>query len=603
MNALEELLWSFDQSDLEEITLAANRTAEGVTNGVVAPLGDDVWTNDALVDALVSFGGSRHVEELSMTPRQWTARVVGLGVIAVSATQKGIDVEARFRVSKRAGKSAPPPPPDPRIVVGGKGAAAQRNFTPTRPMQAVEAPKPIPPGPLPKPPPPPEPPKPPAQAETTRLRKPAGLKDLSLDEAPGAPTLDLDAGPAKPRAPAVSPATLSLPPLPLPPAAARQPPPAPVMLDLPPVPVAPAPAPAPPPPVFTTLLANARDARASDLHIIAGRPPLYRVGGELRATGPVMSPEYVEKMVLPLVPARLAPVLEAQGSCDFAIDDATHGRFRVNVSRQQTGYKACLRLVSRELPTVDSLRLPEGIATASHHHQGLIVFTGPTGHGKTTTMNAVVDLINRTTSHHIITVEDPVEHLHPKKSALMSQREVGTHTASFAAALKASLREDPDVIVVGELRDVETVRMAVSASETGHLVLGTMNTPSAARTLDRLIDLFPPADQPQIRLTLAAGLRLIVSQRLVPAKEGGGMHAAFEVLPGSVPLSALIRDNKTFQIPSLQQRGKALGIVRLDDSLAKLVAEDRVSLEVAKAMAEAPQELEAGIKAFKAAPR
>ncbi len=276
-----------------------------------------------------------------------------------------------------------------------------------------------------------------------------------------------------------------------------------------------------------------------------------------------------------------------------------HGRFRVNVSRQQTGYKACLRLVSKELPTVESLGLPEGIAAGAHHHQGLIIFTGPTGHGKTTTMNAVIDLINRSTSHHNITVEDPVEHLHPKKKALMSQREVGTHTRSFASALKGSLREDPDVIAEGELRDVETVRMAVSASETGHLVLGTMNTPSAARTLDRLIDLFPPGDQPQIRLTLAAGLRLIVSQRLVPGKDGKSMHAAFEVLPGSVPLSALIRDNKTFQIPSLQQRGKGLGIVRLDESLAKLVADDKVTLEVAKSVCESPTELDTFIKALR----
>jgi len=304
-------------------------------------------------------------------------------------------------------------------------------------------------------------------------------------------------------------------------------------------------------------------------------------------------------MVLPKVPDRLVNVLVEQGSCDFALSDRTHGRFRVNVSRQQTGYKACLRLVSKELPTVESLRLPEGIGAGAHHHQGLIVFTGPTGHGKTTTMNAIVDLINRTTSHHIITVEDPVEHLHPKKKALMSQREVGTHTASFGSALKGSLREDPDVIVVGELRDVETVRMAVAASETGHLVLGTMNTPSAARTIDRLVDLFPPGDQPQIRLTLAGGLRLIVSQRLVPGKDGSSMHAAFEVLPGSMPLSALIRDNKTFQIPSLQQRGKALGIVRLDESLARLVVEDKITLEAAKAVAESTTELDSLIKALR----
>ena len=315
--------------------------------------------------------------------------------------------------------------------------------------------------------------------------------------------------------------------------------------------------------------------------------------------GPVVGSDQLERMILPLVPDRLVNVLVEQGSCDFALSDKSHGRFRVNVSRQQTGYKACLRLISKDLPTVESLRLPEGIAAGAHHHQGLIVFTGPTGHGKTTTMNAIVDLINRTTSHHIITVEDPVEHLHPKKSALMSQREVGTHTQSFGSALKGSLREDPDVIVVGELRDVETVRMAVAASETGHLVLGTMNTPSAARTIDRLIDLFPPGDQPQIRLTLAAGLRLIVSQRLVPGKDLKSMHAAFEVLPGSIPLSAIIRDNKTFQIPSLQQRGKGIGIVRLEDSLAKLVVEEKITLDAARLVSESHGELDAEIKALK----
>ncbi|MDP9000626.1 MAG: Flp pilus assembly complex ATPase component TadA, partial [Myxococcota bacterium] len=196
-------------------------------------------------------------------------------------------------------------------------------------------------------------------------------------------------------------------------------------------------------------------------------------------------------------------------------------------------------------------------------------------------------------THHIITVEDPVEYIHARKKAMISQREVGTHTRSFQAALKASLREDPDVIVVGELRDTETVRMALAASETGHLVVGTMNTPSAAKTIDRLIDLFPPADQPQVRMTLAGGLHLIVSQRLVAAAEGGAMVAAVELLPGSIALWSLIRDNKTYQIPSLQQRGKGFGIVRLDDSLADLVRAGRVTRTVALAIAENPDELDA----------
>ena len=253
--------------------------------------------------------------------------------------------------------------------------------------------------------------------------------------------------------------------------------------------------------------------------------------------------------------------------------------------------KASLRLIGLEIPTLASLGLPDAIGNATHHHQGLIVLTGPTGHGKTSTLAALVNLLNTETTHHIITVEDPVEHLHPRKKALISQREVGTHTRSFASALKASLREDPDVIVVGELRDTETVRMALSASETGHLVLATMNTPSASKTIDRLIDLFPPGDQPQVRMALAGGLRLIVSQRLVRGVDGSRVFAAAEVLPGSVALWNLIRENKTFQIPSFQQRGKSMGIVRLDDSLADLVRAGSVSLDEARGFAEAPDEL------------
>jgi twitching motility protein PilT len=189
-------------------------------------------------------------------------------------------------------------------------------------------------------------------------------------------------------------------------------------------------------------------------------------------------------------------------------------------------------------------------------------------------------------------VEDPIEYLHPRKKAMMSQREVGTMTKTFQSALKGSLREDPDVIVVGELRDTDTVRMALSASETGHLVIGTMNTPSAAKTIDRLIDLFPPADQAQVRMTLAGGLRLIVSQRLIPNSDRTRFVAAAELLPGSISLWSLIRDNKTFQIPSLQQRGKGIGIIRIDDSLVDLVKSGRTTLEIAKEYAENPEDVE-----------
>ncbi|WP_415835418.1 type IV pilus twitching motility protein PilT, partial [Corallococcus soli] len=341
------------------------------------------------------------------------------------------------------------------------------------------------------------------------------------------------------------------------------------------------------------LLEQARNMFASDLHVVAGRPPLFRLAGELQPQDTPLSPETVERLLLPIIPERLRPVLEKDGSVDFALDSEETGRFRVNVGRQRTGLKGIFRVIPREIPTLESLGLPPDIAKATHHHQGLIVLTGPSGHGKTATLAALLDIINRETTHHVLTVEDPVEYVHPRKRALISQREVGSNTRTFASALKGSLREDPDVIVVGELRDTETVRMALAASETGHLLISTMNTPSAAKTIDRLIDLFPPADQGQVRLSLSSGLRLIVSQRLMPSADGKRMVAAAEVLTGSVALGNLIRDNKTFQIPSLQQRGKSLGIIRFEDSLAELARSGKATLETVKGFAENPDEIEA----------
>ncbi len=350
------------------------------------------------------------------------------------------------------------------------------------------------------------------------------------------------------------------------------------------------------------LLSAAREDDASDLHLVADRPMLLRLGGELVPRGAPIEAARVDAMLAGIVPDRLRATLDERGSCDFAVDRGALGRFRVNVGRQRTGLKACFRLVAKQLPTLQSLGLPPEIERATHHHQGLVLVTGPTGHGKTSTLAAIVDIINGGTTHHVITVEDPVEYVHPRKRAMISQREVGTDTRTFAAALKASLREDPDVIVVGELRDTETVRMALAASETGHLVLGTMNTPSAAKTIDRLVDLFPPADQQQVRMTLAGGLHLVVSQRLVPSADGKRMAAAVELLPGSVALWSLIRDGKTYQIPSLQQRGKGFGIIRLDESLHDLVRSGRVTKDAALAVAENPEELDAILSGRKAPP-
>jgi twitching motility protein PilT len=350
------------------------------------------------------------------------------------------------------------------------------------------------------------------------------------------------------------------------------------------------------------LLWQAKTLGASDVHVIAGRPLLVRLHGDLVPHEAALDAKKADTMIAEVVPDRLRGTLEEQGSCDFALERGPLGRYRVNVSRQRTGLKACFRYIRPEVPTLASLGLPQEIDRATHHHQGLVVVTGPTGHGKTCTMAAIVDILNATTTHHIITVEDPVEYIHPRKKAMMSQREIGSSTKSFANALKASLREDPDVIVVGELRDTETVRMALAASETGHLVLGTMNTPSAAKTIDRLVDLFPPGDQSQVRMTLAGGLHLIVSQRLVPKADGTGVVAAVELLPGSIALWSLIRDAKTFQIPSLQQRGKGFGIVRLDDSLYDLVKAGTITKDAALAAAEYPDELEAVLSGKRQAP-
>jgi len=345
--------------------------------------------------------------------------------------------------------------------------------------------------------------------------------------------------------------------------------------------------------LLDSVLRVARERSATDLHLVSERPALARIGGDLVAISGVLTDSTLVAVLDLVLPARAKQELSATGSTDFAINHPSCGRFRGNAGRQRTGHKLTLRLVGDRIPTLAELGLPAAIAGATHHHQGLIVVTGPTGHGKTTTLAAIVDILNSEHTHHIITVEDPVEYVHPRKRSMISQREVGTHTKSFAAALKGSLREDPDVIVVGELRDTETVRMALSASETGHLVIATMNTQSAAKTIERIIDLFPPGDQPQVRMSLAGGLRLIISQRLIPSADGTRMHAAAELLPGTPPLWAMIRDNKTFQIPSLQQRGKSLGIIRLDDSLAELVRSGKTRLDIAQRFAEAPDQLEA----------
>ncbi|WP_437730685.1 type IV pilus twitching motility protein PilT [Sorangium sp. So ce1335] len=591
MNALRSWLSQLNRAEVTEFAVATGRMPSVKIGGAFQAVDPNALSTEDILMLLSALGGGRFIEALGAKPSQWHIRIEGIGAISVVAARQGDLVHARMtRMQPSSATSGPAAAaPGPAAAAPGPAAAA--------PGPAVAAPGP-------------------AAAPPARPSQQLSMREhLALEEAQRPPPRDPDA-----RRPSSSDIALDLRGAPPPPVEPRPGRPSTPRFDPradePPAaeraaPAARAPTPLPQEPraaragararsssadtpgALDGLLAMARDQGASDLHLVAGRPPLLRVAGELVPRGDPLDPASVESLLLPRVPARLAPALAAEGSCDFALDLGALGRFRVNIARHRQGYKGCFRLIERSIPTLASLGLPDAIGLAARHHQGLIVITGPTGHGKTTTLTAIVDILNRETSHHIITVEDPVEFVHPRGKAMISQREVGTHTRSFENALKASLREDPDVIVVGELRDTATVRMALAASETGHLVLGTMNTPSAAKTIDRLIDLFPPGDQQQVRVTLAGGLRLIVSQRLLPSADGKRMVAAAEVLPGSIALWNLIRDSKTFQIPSLQQRGKGLGIVRLDDSLAELVRAGKTTLEAALAVAEAPDELEA----------
>ena len=346
-------------------------------------------------------------------------------------------------------------------------------------------------------------------------------------------------------------------------------------------------------PYLLSLMQQARQQNASDLHVMAGRPVMARTVGEMRPMTDNVASEMVESMLLPLLDPRGVKQLRELGYADLSFDAPNAGRMRGNINRQKSGLKGCFRLVAATPPTLADLGLPQELGKVTSYHQGLAIVSGPNGHGKTTTMSALVDLINSHKADHIITVEDPVEIVHPLKKSVISQRQVGTHTNSFHAALKGALREDPDVIVIGELRDVETVEMALSAAETGHLVIATMSTPSGAKTIDRLIDMFPPEDQSQVRATLAGALKIIVSQRLVPTADGTRQVAAAELITGSFPLWNLIRDDKLFQLPSLLQRGRAFGMIRIEDSLRALIDAGTITMEAALRVTSDPKALQA----------
>jgi len=330
------------------------------------------------------------------------------------------------------------------------------------------------------------------------------------------------------------------------------------------------------------LLRRASELGASDLHVHSGAPLKVRVHGELRDASPPIESDAARELVYGILTAAQRQVLEEQLQLDFAFAIPGTGRFRANSYFQHRGLDGVFRIIPFEPPTLASLGLPESLQPLSEYHQGMVLFTGPAGCGKSSTMAAMVRLINESRPEHVLTIEDPIEYVHVPQRAVVNQREVGPHTGSFARALRAALREDPDVIVIGELRDLETVQLALTAAETGHLVLGTLHTASTVPTINRLVGVFPPDQQAQIRTMVSESLRAIVSQRLVPRRDGAGRVAALEILMNTKAVGNLIRDNRTFQINSVLQTGGTLGMCQLDASLANLVKDGVIAKDVAR---------------------
>jgi twitching motility protein PilT len=331
-------------------------------------------------------------------------------------------------------------------------------------------------------------------------------------------------------------------------------------------------------------LMKARMSKSSDVHITVGRPPMMRLNGTIV---PIMegeapyTPEQTAAMCVEIIPARLRQEFEELGEVDFAYQVEGYGRFRVNIFHQKGRVSGVLRLLNDKIASFEELGLPRQLKKFTTLKKGLVLITGPTGSGKSTTLATIIDAINKTRYEHIITLEDPIEYVHEHNYSLVNQREVGQDTMSFANGLRASLREDPDVILVGEMRDPETIAAAVTAAETGHLVFSTLHTIGASTTINRIIDVFEPHQQGQVRTQLASVIEGVVTQRLVPNTTNTGRIAAFEIMFGSDGIRNMIRENKAYQIPSVLQTSAAQGMITLDAYLARLVMDGRITRETA----------------------
>ena len=341
---------------------------------------------------------------------------------------------------------------------------------------------------------------------------------------------------------------------------------------------------------ITELLAFSVKNKASDLHLSAGLPPMIRVDGDVRRINiPPLDHKMVHGLVYDIMNDKQRKDYEEFYETDFSFELPGVARFRVNAFNQNRGAGAVFRTIPSQVLSLEELNAPGVFKDCSSHPRGLVLVTGPTGSGKSTTLAAMIDYINNNKYHHILTIEDPIEFVHESKKSLINQREVGPHTMSFSNALRSALREDPDAILIGEMRDLETIRLALTAAETGHLVFGTLHTSSAAKTVDRIVDVFPAAEKEMVRAMLSESLVAVISQSLCKLKDGSGRVAAHEIMLGTSAIRNLIRENKVAQMYSSIQTGNNLGMQTLDQNLTDLVRRNIISPAEARAKAKFPE--------------
>src|SRR3954452_24524037 len=343
---------------------------------------------------------------------------------------------------------------------------------------------------------------------------------------------------------------------------------------------------------FADVLLDVLKLKASDLHLTAGSPPMVRQKGRLGALDyPALSPQQTREIIYSILTNDQRKKLENEWQIDFAYSIPGQGRFRVNAYFQRASLGAAFRLIPNEMPALEELCLPAVLRDFTKRPRGFVLVTGPTGSGKSTTLAAMIDVINKERHEHIMTIEDPIEFLHHHKSCVVNQREIGSDAQTFSLGLKAALRQDPDVILVGEMRDLDTIATALTAAETGHLVFATLHTQDTAQTVDRIVDVFPPSQQDQVRVQLSVALQGIATQQLLPTADGKGRVLAAEVLVPTPAVRNLIREGKTHQIYSAIQTGASFGMQTMDTALAELVRRNVITRELAEARSSSPDEL------------